>query len=181
MLVYSIYWVDLKFRLLPFHEQTSPCIFFCFLQGYMYLQIVALFCPSLTKAMFVENLAIFCLADRFSHLSCGALQLLQIYHGHLCCFSKKKYHCCVFKLIVTKIPFSRFHLYGRKTKRKRNWLRSCPLSQKKSHDWHQIFRYNHNSLFVRLPVKMMVNKIHIVQQCSEDFLSDFSLFYRFHR
>ena len=44
-------------------------------------------CHSSIKARFVECTTNSCPVDRFSHLSCGSLQLLQSYHGPLGCFS----------------------------------------------------------------------------------------------
>ena len=40
-------------------------------------------CHSSIKARFVECMTNSCPVDRFSHLSCGSLQLLQSYHGPL--------------------------------------------------------------------------------------------------
>ena len=43
-------------------------------------------CHSSIKARFVECMTNSCPVDRFSHLSCGSLQLLQSYHGPNGCF-----------------------------------------------------------------------------------------------
>ena len=64
-----------------------------------FVSTMALVFPLFHKARFVECMTNSCPVDRFSHLSCGSLQLPQSYHGRLGCFCDQCSPCpaCQFR------------------------------------------------------------------------------------
>ena len=76
------------------------------------ISTMALFLPLFHKSWFVECMANSCPVARFSHLSCGSLQLLHSYHGPLSCFSDQCSPCraCQFRLLRHTLSIFRWKI-----------------------------------------------------------------------